>query len=146
MPRTGRATGQRRARRREQLHVREHRARAGAWGLDLAVLDVQRGHDEGVHELARVTAYTTILPGLWLGGGGSYGLVRGWTDAALPARAGAGFAIDAVAGYDLPSESILRVFVQLAVTVPVFAALDRYGGEDSDVHVVAAELAVGVRL
>ena len=119
------------------------------WGLDLAVLGVQNGMDEGLHQVARVTAYRNlsfVTPRLWVGGGGSYGFVKGWTDTSVPRRGGHGFELDAVAGYDLPKLSFVRPFLQLGVTVPMFTARDRYGSMDSAVRVIGVELALGIRL
>jgi hypothetical protein len=120
------------------------------WGIDGSVLNIQFDPEEGLHTAVRVVPYVTFTRWTrvetWLGAGLSYGWVKGTVDEAIAKRRGQGWQCDAILGAELPREIRVRMFVQLAATLPFYTLYDTtYMARDSALHVYALEMALGVR-
>lgn len=126
-----------------------YRLERPAWGVDLALFDVQVGLDDGLHEVMRLTAYLVARRSssgtLWLGAGGAYGFVSGWTDSDVPARSGHGADAVISAGYDLARQGGLAAFTQIVASIPLYTARDVYDSADSATHVTGITLMIGAR-
>lgn len=121
-----------------------------AWGIDGSVLDVQFDPEEGLHTAARVVGYVNLgrwtRLDAWIGGGLSYGWLKGTVDQAIPKRRGEGVQGELVAGLELPREMRVRLFAQFTATLPFYNLYDTtYHARDSVLYVYALEAALGVR-
>ena len=126
-----------------------YRFNRDCWGLDLSVLNLQFDPEEGMHTLARLVAYQglrhwTVLD-LWVGGGLSFGWVKGTVDQAIPKRRGEGVQAEAVLGVEMPRTIGVRTFVQATLTVPLYHLRDNYRSRDSTLDVVGVEGSFGLR-
>jgi hypothetical protein len=127
-----------------------YRFNRDCWGVDLLLANIQFDPEEGMHTLAKITGYQglrhwTVID-LWVGGGLSYGWVKGTVDQAIPKRRGEGWQAEAVVGIELPRSIKLRTFVQATLTLPIFELRDTtYMARDSTINVWALEAAYGIR-
>jgi hypothetical protein len=119
------------------------------WGVDGSVLNVQYHLGDGLQTIARILPYVVLPRALrvdaWLGAGLSFGVLQGTVDKPLPEREGLGLQVDAVLGVELPRSLRVRMFVQGAVTLPVYFLYDSLESTDSRTYAYAFEAAVGVR-
>jgi len=126
-----------------------YRVERAAWGIDVAVFDVQLGLAEGLHEIVRATAYLDLhrsrIGRAWIAGGGGYSFVDGWTTTDVPGRSQHGPELVLATGYDLARRHGVAAFTQLTTAVPVLPARDVYRSMDSNVYVVGVSLGVGLR-
>jgi hypothetical protein len=127
-----------------------YRFARGAWGVDGSILNVQYG---GTHEgletaatlLGVVDAAPLLGADVWLGLGASYGWSSGYVDTILPRRSGHGIQLEAVLGYELPRALRVPLFVQAALTAPLYRLYDVYRSTGSPVYALGIEAAAGVR-
>jgi hypothetical protein len=120
----------------------------GDYGVDVAALNLQRGHDEGIQTAVRAVAFIDLarwLPvELWSGAGVSYGWAKGWNNKPVPRRTGRGAQLELLVGLPLVRLERLRLFAQAAMTVPLYSLRDPYRSSDSEVSVIGYELALGI--
>jgi hypothetical protein len=125
-----------------------YRVEGERWALDLGAFDVQRGMDEGVHELGQLALVRRQPLGrgvAWLSLGAGYSIARGWAETEFPRRRGQGVQLDLAVGYDLNPSCTVRWFGRLGVGAPLYALHDPYGSVDSRTYVVPVELGFGAR-
>jgi hypothetical protein len=125
-----------------------YRLEHGRWGADLAVVDVQQGLDEGVHELGRLGLVRSQPLGhgrAWLSLSAGYSVARGWVPSDLPRRRGHGAQVGASVGYDVIVSATLRAFAEVRVGLPLYDLRDQYGSMDSSIRIVPLDFAIGTR-
>jgi hypothetical protein len=120
------------------------------WGIDGSVLNVQYDPEEGMHTAVRVLPYLNlerwVCVDAWIGAGLSYGSVQGTVDEAIAKRRGNGLQGELIGGVELPRALRARLFVQGALTLPLYNLRDPvYMARDSALYVYALEAALGVR-
>lgn len=127
-----------------------HRYTREAWGIDASVLNFQFDPEEGLHTVVRAIGYVNLgrwtRIDSWLGGGVSYGWLKGTVDQPIPKRRGEGMQGELAFGIELPREMRVRLFTQLTATLPFYYLYDTtYHARDSALYVYALEVALGVR-